>query len=240
MAFPIDYLRELLFIDIETVSAQPSYDDLDERTQDLWNKKAAKWDQQNTPSDLYPKAALLPEFGKIIVIGVGFFYINSVKELAFRVKAFTAETEQELLRSLKTLLEKHVKTEELRLVAHNGKGFDFPYLARRMIIHGIPLPKALQLYGKSPWQIPHIDTMEMWRMGDIRTFVSLELLSHILGIPSSKTEMDGSQVNRLFYQEESLHKIAKYCCGDVVATAQVYLRMMSLPIVSEDNIEYIV
>lgn len=234
----IDYLQDFLFLDIETVSNQPSYNDLDERMQPLWDRKASKWDASKTSAELYPKAALLPEFGKIIVIGVGFFHLGEDGELTFRVKAFKNDDEKVLLNDFKNLVEKKFKSEDLRFVAHNGKGFDYPYLSRRMMVQGIPLPKALQLYGKSSWQIPHIDTMEMWRMGDPRTFVSLDLLSALFELPSSKTDLDGSKVNETYYEEKDLEKIAQYCLGDVVATARVYLRMMSIPDLKEGNIIY--
>ncbi len=234
----IEYLQEFIFLDIETVSDKLSYDDLDERMQLLWDKKAKQWDASKSAAELYPKAALLPEFGKIIVIGVGFFHQGKDREINFRVKAFKNDDEKVLLTDFKNLVEKKFKSDDLRFVAHNGKGFDFPYLARRMMVQGIRLPKALQLYGKSPWQIPHVDTMEMWRMGDIRTFVSLDLLTALFELPSSKTALDGGKVNETYYHEKDLEKIAQYCLGDVVATARVYLRMMSIPDLKEENIIY--
>jgi uncharacterized protein YprB with RNaseH-like and TPR domain len=110
------------------------------------------------------------------------------------------------------------------LCAHNGKEFDFPYIARRMIIHKIPLPEKLKLFGKKPWEIAHIDTMEMWKFGDYKHYTSLKLLTKVLGVPSPKDEIDGSEVARVYYEEKDIKKITSYCEGDVIAIAQVYLR----------------
>lgn len=234
----IDYLQDLLFIDIETVSAYPSYDDLDERIKPLWDRKAKQWDATKEAKEIYPKAALLPEFGKIIVIGVGYFHKNEDEEVNFRVKALKNDNEKSLLTEFKSLIEKKFKSDDLRFVAHNGKGFDYPYLARRMMVQNIRLPNVLQLYGKSPWQIPHIDTMEMWRMGDPRTFVSLDLLTALFDLPSSKSNLDGSKVNETYYNARDIDSIANYCLGDVIATARVYLRMMSIPDLEDERIIY--
>jgi DNA polymerase elongation subunit (family B) len=111
------------------------------------------------------------------------------------------------------------------LCAHNGKEFDFPYLCRRMLILGIPLPEPLQIAGKKPWEVRHLDTMEMWKFGDYKHYTRLELLAAVFGIPTSKDGIDGRQVNSTFYHENDLEKIKKYCLRDVEVTARIYMAM---------------
>jgi DNA polymerase elongation subunit (family B) len=123
-----------------------------------------------------------------------------------------------------------------KLCAHNGKEFDFPYLSRRMLVNSITLPSLLHLSGAKKWEVPHLDTMEMWKFGDYKHYTSLDLLLALFNIPSSKSEMDGSKVNGVYYQEKDLKKIATYCVSDVVAIAQLYLKMKNLPLIEERNI----
>ena len=189
------------------------------------------------PEDAFrTKASILAEFSKIIVIGTGFFHQDEQKKIHFRVKTFTGESEQEVLLAFKKLVEERFDQKKLAFVAHNGRDFDFPCLCRRLLINGLSLPKSLQLLDKKPWEVPHHDTMQMWRFGESRHYVSLELLSAIFDIPSSKTDIDGSQVSQLYHEEGQLARIADYCAEDVIATAQVFLRMNNLPLVPLEQI----
>lgn len=233
-------VRNLLFIDIETVAGVGSYEDLSDRMKNLWDKKASKI-PQSTPEPLtnaelfYDRAAIYAEFGKIVCIAFGAIYWDEENEMAVRVRSFSGKDEGELLREFRELLGKY--SEGPILCAHNGKEFDFPYLCRRMIIHGIELPPILQMTGKKPWEILHQDTMEMWKYGDYKSYTSLDLLAAVFDIPGSKGEMDGSQVTPVYYEEEGgLEKISRYCREDVVVLAQLYLRLQNYPLVVEKNI----
>ena len=125
------------------------------------------------------------------------------------------------------------------LVAHNGKEFDFPYLSRRMLIKNISLPEALNISGKKPWEIQHLDTMEMWKFGDWKSYTSLDLLAAIFDIPSSKSDIDGSMVSGIYHGEKDLEKISKYCIKDVLVCAQVFMKLRGLNLIEASNIQIV-
>lgn len=231
-------LRNLLILDIETVSAYPSYEDQSESLQAHWDKKVSflKNEEEKSSEKLYfDHSAVYAEFGKIITIGMGIFTTEGDK-LKFRVKSIADDDEKELLEEFRKIIDKFDQA-NLKLCGHNAKEFDFPYLCRRMIVNRIPIPWSMDLGGKKPWEVHHIDTMELWKFGDRKNFTSLKLLSDLLEIPSSKNDLDGSKVNTTYYHEEGgLKKIAAYCQGDVIATAQLYLRLNSLSLLSPDDI----
>ena len=230
-------LRDILFLDIETIGAVEHYANLDERLKTQWARKATflKRDEGQTDEDLfYERAGIYAEFGKVVCVVVGKLFDVDERTLGLKTKAFTGGDEARLLTELKSLLDK--LEPGTRLCAHNGKEFDFPYLSRRFLVNGLELPAVLNLAGKRPWEVPHLDTLELWKFGDYKHYTSLDLLAAIFNIPTSKGEMDGSRVNHVFYREKDLAKIATYCTGDVVAVAQLYLRMKSLPLVEEKNI----
>lgn len=234
----IPEFRDLLFIDIETVAATPDYNTLDERLKEQWARKAAflKREPGRTDEEVFhDRAGIYAEFGKIICIAVAKFCDQESGELGLRTKVYAGHDEKAVLSDFKTMIEK-LDSSTLRLCAHNGKEFDFPYLCRRMLINGIPLPAALNLSGKKAWEVQHLDTMEMWKFGDHKNFTSLDLLAAIFDIPSSKKDMDGSQVNTVYYQENNLEKISTYCRGDVVVMAQLFLKLKGYPVVSEHNL----
>jgi len=220
------HLEKLLFLDIETVAENASLDQLSERKQQLWRKKSAflQKKEDETAESLYDKAGIYAEFGKIVCIAVGYFhFLEDVAEL--RIKAFSSNVEVELLQEFCALLHLHFDSDETILCAHNGKEFDFPYIARRLLINHIKLPKSLKLSGKKPWEIKHQDTMELWKFGDYKNFTSLDLLAELFNIESSKSGIDGSMVNEVFYQEGDLERITSYCKRDVAVLAQVYLQL---------------
>jgi len=229
-------LTDYLFLDIETVPQIYDFEQLSEKEKKLFEKKVRfKIKEDQTVKDLYEQAGILAEFGKIIVISVGFFTGND--SLEYRVKSFASDNEKELLESFNQLLNSnYFKRKELRLCAHNGKEFDFPYIARRMIINGINLPEVLKVHGKKPWETSFCDTMELWRFGDYKNYTSLELLTHVLGIPSPKTDIEGKDVARVYYKEQNLERIKNYCENDVIAVAQIMLRYMGQNILQEKNI----
>ena len=212
----------LLFLDIETVAQHAHWKELPIKKQLLWEKKSLYFrsSEELSAEPLYEKAGIYAEFGKIVCIAVGYFHHQEL-----RIKAFSHEDELLVLEAFNQLILTHYNYKETQLCAHNGKEFDFPYLARRMIVHGIPLPIPFQLSTKKPWEINHIDTLELWKFGDYKHFTSLDLLADILDIESSKSDIDGSQVHQVFYQEKDLERIAHYCKRDVAVLAQVYLKL---------------
>lgn len=213
---------QLLFLDIETVAEHADFEELSERKQDLWLKKASyfKEAEYSRPQELYNRAGIYAEFGKIVCIAVGYFHEDEL-----RIKAFANHDEKTLLLEFNQLIVEHYNSKETRLCAHNGKEFDFPYIARRMVVNNIELPVPLQIQGKKPWEVNHIDTMELWKFGDYKHFTSLDLLAEILGVESSKSDIDGSMVNKVYYQKEDLERITEYCKKDVSVLAQVYLKL---------------
>lgn len=232
-------LKNILFLDLETVSEFADISQLDERMQALWQKKATylvSKENPKSPEELYQeRAAISAEFGKIITIGVGYF-IELDGQLTFRCKALTHPEEKQLLQQFADLLVALEKKDKWQLCAHNGKEFDFPYLCRRMLIHHMALPRPLQVMGKKPWETQLLDTMEMWKFGDYKAYTSLELMAACLGVPTSKDDIDGSKVGSVYYKEGDLNRIATYCMKDVAVLAQVYMRLLGLGGLSEDQI----
>ena len=229
-------LAHILFLDIETVPETETFNQLEEPKQELWAQKTKyKRKDEFTAEEFYTNAGIWAEFGKIVCISVGYFSMDSAMR-SFRVTSFSGD-EVELLNEFKTLLNSHFAHPKHLLCAHNGKEFDFPYIARRMIIHGIDLPYKLNLFGKKPWEIPHLDTMELWKFGDFKHYTSLKLMAHVLGIPSPKDDMDGSMVSVVYYTENNLERIINYCELDVVTTAQVFLRLRNELLLTPDEIQ---
>ena len=203
-------LKDVLFLDIETVGCVDHYSKLSERLKIQWARKANffKREELQTDEDLFhEKAGIYDEFGKIVVIAVGKYVVNDAGELGLRTKYFADDDEKQLLVDFKSMLEK--LDGSTKLCAHNGKEFDFPYLSRRMLVNGIGLPSLLDFAGRRPWEIPHLDTMELWKFGDYKHYTSLDLLAAIFNIPSSKGSIDGSMVNEAYYRQNALAKIAE-------------------------------
>jgi len=229
-------LKNILFLDIETVSCVPEYAQLDERLKPLWNKKALTLKTELPADELFnERAAIYSEFGKIITIATGFFSLDEKEKLSFRVKGLSNDNERTLLIELNDLFSRF-NQRKLILCAHNGKEFDFPYICRRMLVNGVPIPEVLQISGKKPWEVRHEDTMELWKFGDRKAYTALELLAALFGIPQSKGDFDGGMVNKVYYEEKNLKKINDYCIKDVIMTAQVYLKLNGWPLVEEENI----
>ena len=227
-------LDDILFLDIETVPQEETFSNLDVIDQQLYGDKTKyQRKEEFTPEQFYDRAGIWAEFGKIICISVGYFVHRKVRE--FRVRSFTG-TETQILENFAALLNEHFSGAKHLLCAHNGKEFDFPYIARRMIINQLEVPSKLDLFGKKPWEVMHLDTLELWKFGDYKHFTSLKLLTRVLGIPSPKDDIDGSQVRDVYYKEQDVPRIARYCERDVVAIAQVVLRLRKEPILLDEQI----
>ena len=228
-------LENLLFLDIETVPQASDYHDLDENTQELWTQKTQYQRREGiSAEEFYERAGIWAEFGKIVCISAGYFAFQGTQR-NFRVTSFHGN-EIQLLQQFKQLLQEHFNQAKHLLCAHNGKEFDFPYIARRMVINGINLPRKLDLFGKKPWEVPHLDTMELWKFGDYKHYTSLKLMAHVLGIPSPKEDIDGSMVRQVFYEDRDIDRIVTYCELDVVTTAQVFLKLRNETLLSKAEI----
>ncbi len=230
--------ENVLFLDIETVPAFPEYSQMSDRMQKLWDKKSERFSSyNNTPNELasseqlYARAGIYAEFGKIICISVGAFFKGE-----FRIKSFSGHDEKMLLTEFAELLNKRYNRPEHLLCAHNGKEFDFPYIARRMLVVGISLPKILDLAGKKPWEVNHLDTMELWKFGDYKNYTSLDLLAAIFNITTPKDDIDGSQVAEVYYKDNDLARIVNYCTKDVLTVAQVFRSYRGEPLIEESAV----
>ena len=232
-------LHSILFLDIETVSQYAAFEELPEEGQALWRRKAetmTRDKQPATPEELYERAAIYAEFGKIICISCGIISGSGV-EKRISLKSFSGQDEKILLSDFCAMLHRWSSDGNKYLCAHNGRDFDFPYLCRRMVINGMTIPSLLNLSGKKPWEVPHIDTMELWKFGEYRNFISLNLLAYVLGIPTPKDDIDGSQVGRVYWAEQDLPRIVTYCQKDVITVAQVWLLMNGETPIRAENIE---
>ena len=227
-------LQQILVLDIETVPQYPTFKELPADYQELWDLKTRFQRRDGeTAAEFYSRGGILAEFGKIICISVGIFS-NKTETLTLRVKSFYGDEEKELIQSFIELLKK--QADSLILCAHNGKEFDFPYLCRRMLINGLEIPVQLNIHGKKPWEIMHLDTMDLWKFGDYKNYTSLKLLAAVFNIPSPKDDIDGSMVHKVYWEDNDLERIRVYCEKDVITTAQLLLKFKSLPVLSNDHI----
>lgn len=238
-------LKNILFLDIETVSQHPNFNELDERGQSLWKQKIgylARQDEREWTTEDYARsygdrAAIYAEFGKVIVISAGVIVERPNEPMVLRIKSFYGHDERVLLEEFAELLNTKFNNPAVHILCgHNVREFDVPWLCRRMTIHGIPLPALLDIHGKKPWEVRHIaDTLELWKFGDYKHFTSLDLLAYILGIPSPKGDLDGSKVGVTYWKEEDLGKIRDYCELDVFTVAQVYLKLTGKEVLPGNN-----
>jgi len=217
-------IGNILFLDIETVPAYPSFAQVPEPLKVLWEKKATylKKEPEDTET-FYQRAGIYAEFGRIICISTGMIG-NQDDKRVFRLKSFFGDDEKELLDAFADLVTRLCQKREIELCAHNGKEFDFPFIARRMLINGIKLPSLFDTAGKRPWEVRHLDTMELWKFGDHKHYTSLELLASVFNLESPKSDIDGSQVAQVYWNDKDLKRIVEYCRRDVIAIAQLLLR----------------
>ncbi len=243
-------ISNVLFLDIETVSGQPAWDDLEEHFRELWFHKAAGLLRkpeaelsEEEADDLYrQRAGIYAEFGKIICISVGFaFRDTGDQSLKVRLKSFAGHDEAAVLKAFIELLQKSYSDVGSKyLCGHNIREFDIPYICRRLVVHGLPMPAPLQLWGKKPWETKHLlDTMELWKFGDIKNFTSMKLLAAVLGFPSPKDDIDGSMVGRVYWEEQDVERISFYCEKDVLATIQLFLKYRREPILEAEQVIHV-
>jgi len=237
------HLDNVLVLDIETVPMLPELNQLPEIVQKTWKHKASFRDDKTLSEQEYyfTHAGIYAEFGKIVCISVGIYLTNpTTKNINFRVKSFYGHDEKEVLLRFCEMLNLHYNDSRKHLLCgHNAKEFDFPYLCRRMLINGILLPKILDLSGFKPWEVPHLDTMQLWKFGDYKSYTSLELLASVFGIDTPKDDISGKDVCRVFWLEDNLDKVVNYCQKDVVTVAQLLLRFKGFPLLKESEIQMV-
>jgi len=230
-------LEKILFLDIETVAQQPNFNSVDERLRKFWEQKAKYIAADEIPEEAYSRAGIYAEFGKIVCIHVGFInHEGSEKNL--RLKSFYGDDEKKPLEEFFDLLNNYFNQADHLLCAHNGKEFDFPYIARRALVNGLNIPSILDLAGKKPWEVAHLDTLQLWKFGDYKNYTSLGLLTAIFNIPTPKDDIDGSMVNQVYWEDKDVERIKIYCEKDVVALTQLFLRYRNEDLVKEENIVF--
>lgn len=225
--------EKIIYIDIETVPVIYDYNALDEKSKKFWDRKW-QFNKESTPEELYKKAGIYAEFAKVICIGYGY---RTAK--GFETGVFAGDDENALLKDFAHFVGKETLSHNIVLCAHNGKEFDFPFLGRRYLVQGLTLPDCLQLQGKKPWEVKHLDTMELWKFGDYKSYSSLDLLAHLFGIPSPKEDIDGSQVAAVYYEEKNLQRIADYCKRDVITLARVHARFSGLQPIEDAHVIFV-
>jgi predicted PolB exonuclease-like 3'-5' exonuclease len=232
--------KNILFLDIETVPIKENFEDLSTPFQKLWEEKTV-WQRKEeyTPAEYYKiKGGIMAEFAKIICISVGYLFTEK-SENHFRIKSFYGDDEKKIIADFNTLLNTQFNKKQHQLCAHNGKEFDFPFIARRTLINGLKLPKLLDIAGKKPWEINHLDTMELWKFGDYKHYTSIKLLAALFKIPTPKDDIDGSQVAKVYWEEKDLERIKIYCQKDTLTVAQLLLKYKGEALISENNIEFV-
>lgn len=234
-------LEQLLFIDIETVPLFRHYNLLSDNMQKLWDRKALMLDKEDsdTTKSFSEKAGIYAEFGKIICIGLGYF-VKKEDQYILKVKSLHHDDEKVLLSQFSQVCDKFFTTPNKQFCGHNIREFDIPYICRRSFINQIPLAKILlDLQNKKPWDNPMLDTMQFWKFGEYKSFISVDLLSNVLQIESPKDDIDGSEVAHVYWQQNDLKRIVKYCNKDVVTIAQILMRLHGLPLIPHEQIQLI-
>lgn len=232
--------ENILFLDVETVPQHPNSNELSDQENYLWQKKAqriTKGEEDPMSEEIYQRAGIYAEFGKIVAISVGFMFL-STDGWSIRMKSFMGDDEKVLLSEFGALVQEHYSKPHHFLCGHNIKEFDIPYIARRMLINGLKLPDPINVAGKKPWEVKHLDTLELWKFGDYKAYTSLELLAHVFGIPTPKDDIDGSQVGNVYWQDGDLQRIAQYCEKDVVTVIQLWLKFNNQDLIEERNISF--
>ncbi len=235
-------IESILFLDIETVPIYSEHEELPEPFRKLWDKKAEQLNrfgkraeqEMQSPEQLYERAGIYAEFGKIICISTGIFRNGTLW-----IKSFYGDDEAAILTDLADQLSKAQEKKYIYLCAHNGKEFDYPYIIRRMLINNIPVPPILDLSGKKPWEVNHLDTMELWKFGDFKSYTSLELLAALFNIPTPKDDIEGSDVGRVYWQDHDLPRIVNYCQKDVTTIVNLLLKFKGQPLVEPDKVQIV-
>lgn len=231
-------IRDILFIDVKTVSQYPNLEDAPAPYQRFWARKAERFmGEGETPATIYSKSAIFSEFGRILAISMGFFRNLNGKE-TLRITTLTGDERAILIEFCRRVESFAARHENFNFCAHNGKEFDFPYIARRLLIQGFPIPPAMYAAGRKPWETNFLDTFELWKFGDYKHFTPLYLLGYIFGVSELIEDMEGSKIHEVYYLEANLEKIAEFSQHELATCAQLYRRFVGLPAIPHDDLEY--
>lgn len=234
-------LDQLLLLDIETTPLTAAFDQLPEELQPLWLEKNTKTapESENGEEAFAEKAGLYAEFGRVVCISAGFFHTEG-GHYQLRIKSFSGENEREVIAGFLELVQKFfTKYPRFQFAGHNIREFDIPYLCRRALINGLALPAPMQVNNFKPWELPMLDTLQIWRFGEFRNYTSLKLLAAVLGVPTPKDDIDGSMVGRVFWEEKNLPRIVEYCQKDVLTVGQLLLKFKGLPLLGKDEVSFV-
>jgi len=231
-------LDKVLFLDIETVPMVAEYEFLSPRFKKLWDRKARHISTEKPAKEVFPQAGIYAEFGKIVCISAGYLRYTKGNE-SFRLISFYGDDEKQILTDFLTTVVEKFNPPEWILCAHNGKEFDFPYISRRALINELPLPAAFDIAGKKPWEVKHLDTLDLWKFGDYKHYTSLDLLTAIFDIPTPKDDISGADVYKVYYQNRDIERIARYCEKDVLTVAQLVRKFKGKPLLSDEQIVFV-
>jgi len=233
-------LSQILFIDIETATVVSRYETLSPHMRLAWEHEARKIQEASNPAataedKFYRYASLQGEFGRVVCLSAAYLKFTQ-SQPALILKSFCGFDEKRILQAFGQLFP---ATNRFAYVcAHNGREFDFPFLSKRYLINQIPLPSCLILWDKAIWETRHLlDTMQLWKFSSFRESRRLELICAALDIATPKDDLQGNQVNDVFWQQEDLERIARYCENDVLALVQIVLRLAYLPALRPEQIQ---
>ena len=230
--YTLDQLKNIVFFDIETAGSHESLDALQEDNPllaTLWSKRCEylreKFEENKdlTDEELYlNKAALHPEFNRIVCASFGRI-AGDVDSTSMIIKSYSGDDESEILDGIDKVLTKFNK---MNLCGHNIKRFDIPVMGKRFLINGKKLPKSLMIYDSKPWELPFIDTSDIWSFGAWQEgFASLELIAASLKVPSPKDDIRGEDVHSVFWESSEHSRIAEYCAKDVKVLGDIMLKI---------------
>lgn len=234
-------LDQLFLLDIETVSFAENFHLLDDEWKELWSEKIFKsLPPDITAEEYYPqRAAILAEFAKVVCISTGYL-VKADGKWQLRIKSFCSDDETFLLTHFIQLIKQmHTGNRKWVFTGHNVKEFDVPFLCRRMLVNNLSIPSCMDFQNLKPWDTPILDTLHLWRFGDYKHYTSLKLLAATLGVPSPKSDIDGSKVGKVFWVEKNLPRISEYCEKDVATVANIILRFKNLPLLSDEQIIFV-
>lgn len=208
---------KLLFYDIETAPLVPELE-IDTPLYYSWEYKANKTGEKTSDeviASFSKEAGLYPEFSKIVCIVAAKVIDNKIVLHTFKDKK-----EEDLLLKFNNLV---TRLSNNKLVGFVNKGFDTPFVFKRMLINGIKPSDTVDNSGLKPWEIDEVDLAEMWKGGSFNR-ASLINIATAFGLPSPKDDINGSEVGKVYW-EGGLDRIAEYCKKDVITTVNVYRKM---------------
>jgi len=227
----VTILDNSVIFDIETVPIAPSYEDLRTDNPAVFEAfeyccKFTNKDASISCEDYFQKqASFNPEYAKVCCFSFGKLHLDdNGKDYEIETRSYYGPDEIKILKQVAKLLEKANKM-NFHIGGHNVKNFDNPFLIKRYIINGMPVPEILWVGNKKPWELKVLDSKELWKSGSWTQNTSMVEIALTLGLQSPKNIMDGGDVRKEYWENEAYEKIAKYCEGDVKATMEILLRL---------------